>query len=47
MPGAVEGLWIPVFSLGQVIKRLFAAVLEHIDVILEPLEVTVAHPTII
>lgn len=45
MPDAVEGLCIPVLSLGQLIKRLLAAVLEHIYVILEPLQIALAHTT--
>lgn len=56
MPDAVEGLCIPVLSLGQLIKRLLAEpgtrevfvrinVLEHVYVILEPLQIALAHTT--
>lgn len=56
VPDAVEGLCIPVLSLGQLIKRLLAEpgtrevfvrinVLEHVYVILEPLQIALAHTT--
>lgn len=47
MPDAVEGLCIPVSSLGQLSQMLLAAMLEQICVISGPLQVTVAHPTMI